>query len=570
MSAAYPINLGTTYQSYISTINDVDYYKVNIASSEEPLDITLLDAPYDYNLKLYDSTGYMVADSNTFGPGGEGMFFDKCNPGEYYIEICPYWGFSSTKNYSFIVTIPVLSVSLDKYSASINVGQSLKLTATVYPENATNKEVSWSSSNTSVAAVDQTGNVTAVGEGTAKIMVSTSNGGHQAACTVTTLGGEKPVISGAANKTITIGNSFDPLSGITAADNEDGNLTPKLVISGNVDTGKVGNYVLTYSVTDSSMNTTTRSITITVVPMDVQVVPLIGTSRYDTAVKLSQSQFTSADTVIIVNGGAMADGLGATPLAKHKNAPLLLTEAKSLPDVTVNEIKGLNPTNAIIVGGTGVVSDNVKKQLESLGLTVGRISGTDRYGTSLEVAKYIDSNCYDVSRIVVSSGNGEADALSIASVAGRDDMPIILTAKDTIPTATYDWLESEDLQDAYIIGGSGVVSDNILNKIDAITSNDISGNRLGGSNRFETNSQVIEKFYGNIIDKTYIAKGYQLIDALAAGPVAALNGSPVVLSGIDLSDSQKAVLGSRSGNTIIRTGGGISDTAVNSLKECLK
>ena len=305
-------------------------------------------------------------------------------------------------------------------------------------------------------------------------------------------------------------------------------------------------------------------------PRNIPVISLIGTNRYDTSVRLSSNQFTISDTVLIVNGGAMADGLGATPLAAFKKAPLLLTDVKSLPEVTINEIKRLKAKNAIIIGGTGVVSDKVESQLRALGLSTERISGKDRYATSLEIAKYIDSKCYDVSKVVISYGHGEADALSIASVAGRDNMPIVLVDKNSIQEDTFDWLKSEELQNAYIIGGTGVVSDNILNKINTITSTDIKNNRLGGQNRFDTNSLVIDKFYGNTIDKIYIAKGYVLIDALAAGPVAALKGAPVVITGDDLSTSQKTVLGKRTGNTILRTGGGISEKAISSLKSCLQ
>lgn len=303
---------------------------------------------------------------------------------------------------------------------------------------------------------------------------------------------------------------------------------------------------------------------------DIQVINAIGSDRYDTAVKLSQDQFDNADTVVIVNGTVMADGLGATPLAAYKKAPLLLAKTKDLPTTTINEIKRLKAKKAIIVGGTGVVSDNVKSQMQALGLIVERISGDNRYGTSLEVAKYIDKNCYDVSKIVVSNGYGEADALSIASPAARDKMPIILVNKNNISTESYDWLKSESLENAYIIGGTGVVTDGVLDKINAITSANVTSNRLGGKNRYETNALVIDKFYENSIDKTYITKGYELIDALAVGPVAAINGSPVVLSGKDLIANQKTVLDKRNGNIIIRTGGGISDTAVDALAKCLQ
>ncbi|MGH4120756.1 cell wall-binding repeat-containing protein [Clostridium sp.] len=339
-------------------------------------------------------------------------------------------------------------------------------------------------------------------------------------------------------------------------------------------TGKViavgtGKAIITVTTSDGN-KTTTCNVIVNGPSKNIQVISAIGSDRYDTAVKLSQNQFDNADTVVIVNGKVMADGLGATPLASYKNAPLLLTETNNLPKTTINEIKRLKAKNAIIVGGSGVVSDNVKLQMQALGLTVERISGNDRYGTSLEIAKYIDKNCYDVSKIVVSYGYGEADALSIASTAARDKMPLILVNKNVISTEVYDWLKSESLEDAYIIGGNGVVTDGVLDKINVITSANVINNRLGGKNRFETNALVIDKFYEDFIDKTYITKGYELIDALAVGPVAAINGSPVVLSGNDLSLDQKAVLDKRYGNVIIRTGGGISDTAVNSLVHCLR
>ena len=82
-------------------------------------------------------------------------------------------------------TIPVTGVSLDKNELTLTVGQTEKLTATVEPSNATNKNVSWSSSDTAVATVASDGTVTAVGAGTATITVTTEDGNKTATCTVT-------------------------------------------------------------------------------------------------------------------------------------------------------------------------------------------------------------------------------------------------------------------------------------------------------------------------------------------------------------------------------------------------
>ena len=75
---------------------------------------------------------------------------------------------------------------------------------------------------------------------------------------------EKPKFFGVNNQTITVGESFDPLAGVTATDKEDGDLTGQIKVTGNVDTTKAGVYTLAYSVTDSDNNTTRQERTITV------------------------------------------------------------------------------------------------------------------------------------------------------------------------------------------------------------------------------------------------------------------------------------------------------------------
>lgn len=80
----------------------------------------------------------------------------------------------------------VTGITLDKTSVSINPGSTTQLTATISPDNAYDKSVTWSSSNTAVATVDNNGKVTAVKEGTATITVqSVSNSSVKATCLVT-------------------------------------------------------------------------------------------------------------------------------------------------------------------------------------------------------------------------------------------------------------------------------------------------------------------------------------------------------------------------------------------------
>lgn len=112
--------------------------------------------------------------------------------------------------------VPVTGVSLNKSSATISKDGTLQLSATVSPSNATNPNVTWSSSNTSVCTVSSTGYVKSAGTaGTATITVKTADGGYTATCKVTveaviTL--EKPVVSVVAKGYDSIKVSWDEVA----------------------------------------------------------------------------------------------------------------------------------------------------------------------------------------------------------------------------------------------------------------------------------------------------------------------------------------------------------------------
>ncbi|MGN0443910.1 MAG: Ig domain-containing protein [Acutalibacteraceae bacterium] len=108
---------------------------------------------------------------------------EAVGPGKATVTVRTEDGFYTAK---CVVTVvePVVSVKLDYSSTSIALGKTKVLTATVSPKNATNKEVSWRSSNPLVARVTQSGVVTALAEGTAVITCTTADGGYKASCTV--------------------------------------------------------------------------------------------------------------------------------------------------------------------------------------------------------------------------------------------------------------------------------------------------------------------------------------------------------------------------------------------------
>ncbi|MDR2149016.1 MAG: Ig-like domain-containing protein [Tannerella sp.] len=82
------------------------------------------------------------------------------------------------------VTVAVTGVSLNKYAVSMKIGDSEQLTATVTPDNATDKKVKWSSSNSSIATVSSTGLIAAKKAGTVIVAVITDDGDFMAQCWV--------------------------------------------------------------------------------------------------------------------------------------------------------------------------------------------------------------------------------------------------------------------------------------------------------------------------------------------------------------------------------------------------
>lgn len=121
------------------------------------------------------NTGVATVDASgvvTAVGGGTGTITVKTADGGY------------TASCTVTVTVPVTGVSLDKSALVINKGNTGSLTATITPADATDKAVTWNSSNTSIATVDSFGHVTAVSYGTATISATTQDGGFASVCTV--------------------------------------------------------------------------------------------------------------------------------------------------------------------------------------------------------------------------------------------------------------------------------------------------------------------------------------------------------------------------------------------------
>ncbi|HBE8588793.1 TPA: cell wall-binding protein Cwp10 [Clostridioides difficile] len=307
---------------------------------------------------------------------------------------------------------------------------------------------------------------------------------------------------------------------------------------------------------------------------NVTVKKLKGADRFETAIKISQSGWTKSDTVVIVNGEdkSMVDGLTATPLASIKNSPILLSSNEKLPQKTVEELKRLNPSKVVVIGGNNSMPNSVVEAIKAVNskISVQRIGGDTRYQTSINIAKEIDKT-NNISKLYIGAGNGEADSLSIASLAGKEKTPIVLTQKDGVDNEAEQFIKSNKVSNIYFIGGVEKISNKAIEQVGKIANKDISNNRVAGQTRQETNAKVIDKFYSQSkLDGVVVANQDKLIDALAVGPLAAKNNSPVILATNTLDKSQESSLKGKNSSKLFEVGGGIASSVIDKIKSLIK
>lgn len=262
---------------------------------------------------------------------------------------------------------------------------------------------------------------------------------------------------------------------------------------------------------------------------------IAGSDRFATAVAASTRLFAPpatsgrvpAKAAIIVNGHAPVDMLPASSLAGAVGgAPILMVEQNGVPASTAAEIRRLGVSNVIIVGGTGVVSESVKGDLDEIeGVTsVRRLGGADRFATARDVALEVD-RLVPATRVVVVSGESIADGIAAAGFAYAGKLPVILVRAGSTPPASRDAVRGIAPQQSLVIGGTGVVGESVASELPG-------ARRIAdGANRFETATQLARHLVANEgfnMGSVYVASGDTLVDALAFGPLTGHNRNPLL------------------------------------------
>ena len=214
-----------------------------------------------------------------------------------------------------------------------------------------------------------------------------------------------------------------------------------------------------------------------------------GATRYDTSAKEALASFSSASTVVISGGEVYADSIAGSGLAGALDAPILLTDPSSLPEVISNAIRTLGASKVIVLGGEQAVSSHVAQQLgEIVGSgNVTRLSGPTRFETQMALYTYgVQNGLWSGDTAVVATGDGFADALSISPVSFKLKAPVFFTTDGALPEAQAQAIVASGCKRFLIAGGTTVVSSSVektLSSYGQVV-------RLGGATRYDTSLSI--------------------------------------------------------------------------------
>ena len=310
------------------------------------------------------------------------------------------------------LTVHVTGVVLSNNSLTLAKGKQSMLSATVTPDDATNKNVTWTSSNTSVATVAQTGKVTAKAAGTATITATTVDGGFTATCEVTVTDGSSTVaVTGVTlNKTsanLTVGGAETLTATVSPSNATNKNVTwtssntsVATVANGVVTAKAVGTATITVKTADGN-KTATCAVTVTAQP---------------------SAETVSSPTASIASG-SIAKGTAITLSTATSGAAIYYTTNGATPTASSTKYTGAITINAnmtikAIAVKTGMANSSVATftytvlSENSPTITVGNARG--KAGATVDVTLSLANNPGIVSMLL--NVGYDSDALTLTSV----------------------------------------------------------------------------------------------------------------------------------------------------------
>lgn len=282
-------------------------------------------------------------------------------------------------------------------------------------------------------------------------------------------------------------------------------------------------------------------------PVVTEQTRIAGADRYATANAVALARVankTDYTSVVLVSGENFPDGLAASALAGALNAPMLLTQANSLPTSTLATLTTLTSTatskNVVIVGGTSAVSADIATQLTATGYSVTRIAGDDRYATANAVAAAARTNngatigtfgASNLRTAFLASGTNFPDALAASAQAYKGKHPIFLTNGTTLTDETKAAMTAAGVQQVIILGGTTAVSAEVATAVAGVTGV-IASTRIAGDDRYATATALATALGAadaTFTSRAYLVSGTNFPDALVAAQIAGAASSGAII-----------------------------------------
>lgn len=250
-----------------------------------------------------------------------------------------------------------------------------------------------------------------------------------------------------------------------------------------------------------------------------------GSNRFSTAVEVSKMNYKKSETVILANSEKATDILTTSPLAESLECPVLYTKDNAIPEETISEMERLGVKRVIVIGGKKSVSDSVFKELSSK-YELNRVAGSDRFDTANKIAKEVVKRSSEKKKAIMVSSESYADALTISSLATKENIPIVITNSKNLSEKTEEFLKNNEIKEIVYVGGNNSISNEVQKETEKKGIKTVA--RYAGKDRYET-ATIISNNVRPDSDFSVYVNGENLSDAITANSLCANLKSPILL-----------------------------------------
>lgn len=283
----------------------------------------------------------------------------------------------------------------------------------------------------------------------------------------------------------------------------------------------------------------------------VDVVRYGGADRYATSLLVAEAlsgvSAGSLSRVVLVSGERWTDAVVAASAAGTSGAPVLMNPPDALRDDALEFLLRAGVTDALVIGpdtgggahgpGSGIGAA-VLEALEEAGITAERVSGSDRYGTGVAVARQVTPGVMaGMGRTaIVTSGEVFANGWSLSDVgtaaslvaAGEGDA-VVFAETGTLGGPTSDVMTVSAPTRVVLVGGTAALNADVHSEISRLVPG-VSIERFAGTDRIDTAARAARRSLGDSTGGTLVlANGWSLSDVGTAASVVASGGADAVL-----------------------------------------